>query len=53
MESGDTKREEDGMGSFMNVLKQDKGARLLFIMFAIMIALGIACIIFAVLRPPM
>ena len=41
------------MGSLMKVMKEDKGARSLFIMFAIMIALGIACLIFAVFRPSM
>jgi hypothetical protein len=35
------------MNSFIKIMKEDKGSRSLFIMFAIMISLGIACVIFA------
>lgn len=39
------------MNSLIKIMKEDKGARLLFVMFAIMISLGIACFIFAVFHP--
>ena len=37
------------MSSFIKIWKEDKGSRSLFVMFAIMISLGIACVIFAML----
>lgn len=39
------------MSSFIKIMKEDKGSRSLFVMFAIMISLGIACVIFAVFYP--
>ena len=39
------------MGSLMQVMKEDKGARRLFVMFTIMIILGIACFVFAIFHP--
>lgn len=39
------------MKSFLKVLKEDKGSRLLFLIFAILILLGIACLIFALYHP--
>ncbi len=39
------------MGSFIKVMKEDKGARALFVIFVLMILMGIACLIFALFRP--
>lgn len=39
------------MSSLFKICKEDKGARAIFIIFAIMILLGIACFIFALVRP--
>jgi len=39
------------MNSFIKIWKEDKGSRSLFVMFAIMISLGIACVIFAMFYP--
>jgi hypothetical protein len=39
------------MGSLTKVMKEDKGARFIFIIFAIMIFLGIACFAFAIFHP--
>lgn len=39
------------MNSFIKIWKEDKGSRSLFVMFAIMISLGIACAAFAMLYP--
>ena len=39
------------MNSFIKIWKEDKGSRSLFVMFAIMISLGIACVVFAMLYP--
>jgi len=39
------------MNSFVKIWKEDKGSRSLFVMFTIMISLGIACVIFAMFYP--
>jgi len=36
------------MGSFFKILKQEKDMQFIFITFAVLILLGIGCIIFAV-----
>lgn len=38
------------MKSFVKVMKEDKGARSIFLILAIMIFLGIACLVFAIFR---
>jgi hypothetical protein len=39
------------MNSFVKIWKEDRGSRSLFVMFAIMISLGIACVVFAMFYP--
>lgn len=44
-------RQRRKMGYFFEVLKKDKSARFIFIIFAALILLGVACVIFAMTYP--